>query len=161
MKSETEKNSETQELKVRPAFDMYSDEEDEECEFVEVPEVASPPFSTIVQKETPSSSVSNTFNQQSGLQNQTHIPQFNTKFPISQPPPTTSKQKTYISTQEIKRPTMLDFEEVNNQACLGLQDLSLFERRKNEYNFHYNNLPSYRQCINFRASYKNTHFKNI
>lgn len=158
MKSETFKNSTTHELKPRPAFDMYSDEE-EECELVEVPKEEQQPPVTNVQSEIRSPSPRHTFNHRPpSVSLQTPIPPFNVQYPVMQSLPT-NKTTTYISSQQIDGPTMLDFQEVNNPAFLGLQDLSLYTMRQNEYNhFHYNDLPSYRQCINFRGSNRNGHY---
>lgn len=156
------KSVEPKELMPRAAFDMYSDEDDDDCELVEIPEPkkeqSKSQSTPVKQHETLDKQNVSQICVPSGS-NQTSFPQFNSQYPVIQHPITTYKQTTYISTQQIDGPTMLDFQEVNKPAIATRQDLSLYAMRQNESNrFYYNDLPSFRQCINFRGRGRNPYY---
>uniref|UniRef100_A0A336LRC3 CSON001812 protein n=1 Tax=Culicoides sonorensis TaxID=179676 RepID=A0A336LRC3_CULSO len=131
-------NQTINELKPRPAFGTYSDEE----EYDDVPQEIE------TQENSQSHQNDDSHNRQN---NHRSLPRFHTHSSVmSFPRPTTSS--SYNSTQQIDGPTMLDFQEVNNPAFLGYQDLSYYIQRQHEANqFNYNELPAFRRCINFRA----------
>lgn len=151
LKNDSSSSTINGELKPRPAFDMYSDDEEDETELVEIltSENEEPtvqiPAQNQVQEAVPRP-LNNNFSS-----NRSHQQDFvsqNSYFQVQ-----SQQQITYISAQQIDGPTMLDFQEVNNPAILGLQDLSLYERRQAELDtFSYNNLPDYWRCINSRGS---------
>lgn len=134
---------ESHELQPRAAaFEMYSDDETDDCELVEVPPVET--------QEEAAPNISTTNDNQVQATN----PPFNVNYPVPLANPT-NVQTTFISSQQIDGPTMLDFQEEENvpePTVYGLQDLSLYAMRQDECNsFDYNDIPNFRQCINFRA----------